>query len=839
MNNFTLPLSSSIKTNIFNEQYLYSINRDSFNKVSAQAIFDAEFKQDIFSENSLFIFIGTDSGLLPKYILHHGIPTSTRYLFIEPDNILTELHQHHLLDSLPPEIICTTYSQWEIESEKLNFQQYAYINSINLKNAICAQQNNTEEYAELNWQVNESVQTNHWKYSIQISNELFITRQVENIVDNQLPVTILKDSFIGKTAIILAGGPSLDDILPWVKENRHKLAVFCVSRVSKQLLKAKITPDFIFSVDPQKISFDIAYEMFQFTDQPIFINSYHAYPGLLNQWQGISLYLGERLPWMTPLNIPNVESSGPTVTNTALSIADYLGFDTILFAGLDLCYSKEGITHALGSTEQLAGPKYNTTSPQVKTYNNEERATEEGYYLALQSLAAQVAPMIKNNKTIVNLSKHAAKAEGIIHTLPEDIILKSQPEKASDVAHNKITEYKINFNDNTYFSEALVELKKAEHDINKILNLAKKANKINGYMYSKDGTIENYKDKKALDKIEKTLNKSYKTYSALIKKFSTRHFLKISSPHDEGDNWDAKKAQEIGAIYYDAYEKGAKTLSQLCGKAIQNIKARQEENKKEPDFSLLFKQWNEDHSYNRAQLWKKNNPKASISNETSKELALFSKKFDQYTKDSVSDLQSKQKEVRGNISYLKNKATLLFKNKRITELKELQVKLFADKKNKEKKDYTFLISAYIAALEKDDPLALDYFHQIIDINDTPLLEEALNNIASISINQENHQNAFLALECLTQISPLYLPFYAESARILGETMLAIDSYTTYISSFPDDIVAQLKLTSLYISQGINEAAELMLDLILKKHPELEAAITLKKQMLSTSNTAVH
>ncbi len=830
MNNPSLPLSSSIKTNIFNEQYLYSINQDSFSKVSAEAIFDAEFKHKIFSENSLYIIIGTDSGLLPKYISQQGIPPGTRYIFIEPDDILTELHQHHLLDALPTEIVCTTYSQWEIEAEKLKFQQYSYINAVNLVSAICAQQDSSEEYAELSWQLNASVQTIHWKHSVQISNELFITRQMENIVDNQLPVTILKDCFIGKTAIILAGGPSLDDVLPWVKENRHNLAVFCVSRVAKQLLNAKITPDFIFSVDPQKISFDIAYEMFQFDDKPIFINAYHAYPGLLNQWQGVNLYLGDRLPWKSSLNIPNMSSTGPTVTNTAFSAADYLGFDTILLAGLDLCFAKNGITHAIGSTEQLAGPRYNTTSLQVKTYNGDERTTDDGYFLALQTLANQVKPMLKNNKKVINLSKNAAIAEGIIHIPPKDIVLKPQLKKVSDIAHIKINESSTCINDNSYFSDVLAELKKANHDINKVLKIAKKANKINSYMYNKNGVIENYKDKKTLDKIEKTLNKNYQAYSFLIKKFSARYFLKISSPHDDGSNWDAKKTQELGSIYYDAYEKGASTLSQLINKAIQSIKVRQEEKKESPDFSLLLKQWNEDYSYNRAVLWRKNNPNTLLPKEISNEFALFSKKFDQFTKSGFSNFLSKQEEQLGNIHFFKKKAKILFKNKRVPELKKLQYTFLADKKNKDKKDYSFLISAYIATLEKEDALALDYFHQIIDFNNTPLLEEALNNITSISIKQENHQNAFLALECLAQLSPRYLPYYAESARILGETMLAIDSYISYISSFPDDILIQLKLTSLYISQGMDEAAEMMIDFILKKHPELEVALTLKKQI---------
>ena len=507
-------------------------------------------------------------------------------------------------------------------------------------------------------------------------------------------------------------------------------------------------------------------------------------------------------------------------------------FDTILLAGLDLCFAKNGITHAIGSTEQLAGPRYNTTSLQVKTYNGDERTTDDGYFLALQTLAHQVKPMLKNNKKIINLSKNAAIAEGIIHIPPKDIVLKPQLKEVSDIAHIKINEYSTRLNDNSYFLDVLAELKKANHDINKVLKMAKKANKINSYMYNKNGVIENYKDKKALDRIEKTLNKDYQAYSFLIKKFSARYFLKISSPHDDGSNWDAKKTQELGSIYYDAYEKGASTLSQLINKAIQSIEVRQEEKKKSPNFTLLLKQWKEDHSYNRAVLWRKNNPNTLLPKEISNEFALFSKKFDQFTKSGFSNLISKQEEQLGNIHFFKKKAKILFKNKRVSELKELKYTLLADKKNKDKKDYSFLISAYIATLEKDYTLALDYFHQIIDFNNTPLLEEALNNITSISIKQENHQNAFLALECLAQLSPRYLPYYAESARILGETMLAIDSYISYISSFPDDILTQLKLTSLYISQGMDEAAEMMVDFILKKHPELEAALTLKKQISS-------
>ncbi len=821
---------SLLKINIFNEQYLYDINRDDFSKVSATVIFDAEFKQKIFTEDSLYIIIGTDSGLLPKYIQQQGIPSGTRYLFVEPEQTLADLHQHHLLEDLDSEILCTNYDNWEKEAEKLKFEQYSYLSSVNLISAVCAQQDGSEVYAELNWQVSESVQTTHWKHSIRLSTELFMIRQIENIADELLPAGILKGAFKGQTAIILAGGPSLDDVLPWVRANRHNLAVLCVSRIAKQLLNANITPDFIFSVDPQKGSLDVAYEMFQFDDQPIFINSYHAYTGLLNQWQGTSLYLGNRLPWESPLNIDNIGGTGPTVTNSALSTADHFGFDTILLAGLDLCYSKGGITHALGSAEQLAGPKYNTTSLQVKTYAGEYRATEEGYYFALQTLEHQAKPMLESGKKIINLAKNAAQAKGISHVLPEDITLTTRAKTASEIAHEKINASPLKIEKSQYYIDVLAELKKAQHNINEIAKISKKANKINDTMYSNDGIIENYKDKKALDKTEKTLNKKYRIYSTLVKNFGLRQFIKITSPHGDENNWDAKKAQKIGKIYYDAYEYGANILSQLIDAAILRTQARQEEDQAIPNFELLFKQWNVDYSYNRAMLWKNRHPNIVLTADEAAEFETFAKKFTEYTISGFSDWQLERAKELGNIFFLKNKATILFKNRRITELQELQEKLQADKNNKDKEDYLCLIAAYIAILENNNDAALDYCHQIINTEDTPLLEDALNRIVSISIEQEDHKNAFLALECLAQLSPIYLPYYAESARILGETMLAIDSYISYINTFPEDIVTQLKLATLYIEYGINDAAEMMLDLILQNSPGLEAALVLKQKI---------
>lgn len=209
---------------------------------------------------------------------------------------------------------------------------------------------------------------------------------------------------------------------------------------------------------------------------------------------------------------------------------------------------------------------------------------------------------------------------------------------------------------------------------------------------------------------------------------------------------------------------------------------------------------------------------------------LFEKKYTDFTSQVESELIASVEKGRSDIHCFKNKAKILFRNKKLNELMDLKDKFLADDKNHAKQDYLYLTSSYIADLENKPEFSLDFLDKILNTENTALLEEALTQITSISIEQQNHQNAFQALQCLTQISPIYLPFYAESARILDDLNLAIDSYITYINFFPEDIVVQLKLASLYLSHELYDAAELMLDHILKNSPDLETALTMKSQL---------
>lgn len=823
----TQAYTGALKTNVFGDKYLYNLNRMSFDKVSAQAIFDAEFSSTLLQENTLNIIIGTDSGLLPKYVHQQGIPAGSRFIFIEPEQILGQLHQHKLLEHLPPEIVCTTPELWEEQATVFKINEYSYINGINLFNAICAQQTVIDDYAELSWQLSEALHILHFRHNTTIGCETFIVRQLENIADNVLPVTLLANAFKDKTVIILAGGPSLTTVLPWLLENRHKLVVFSVSRISRQLIAANIEPDFVFSVDPQDANIDVSKEMFLFNDKTIFINAYHVQPALLNQWHGRSLYLGTRLPWQSDLNIKNMHGTGPTVTNSALSMAHYFGFNKILLAGFDLCFTNEGITHAQGSDEQLAGPKYDATPLQVEIYNGEYRPTGQDYYAALLTLEKQAKVITADHREIINLASTAAKVEHIAHIPTTEIILCDIHDENIDHTKSRIPELSDTLL-NTHYQSVINELEMATFQIQAIAKLAQKALKINKQMYNSEGKIENYKEKRELDTIEKQLKKKYRSYSKLVKKFGVRHFIKITSPHDS-DDWDAEKAQKLGDIYYEAYQSGANKLLILIKEAISRTQSRQEELKTEPDVNLLLKQWNQDKSYRRATLWLTKHPSAYLPEDTTLALQVLQDQFNQVLTRQDTDFKAKVAK-NSTLALLKSKIKLLFKHKKIDELKNLKTGFINDPKHENKKPYLLMIDGYLAELENEFETALIYYNDTINLDQSPLLEEALLRIASISLEQQNQQNAFLAIDCLAQLSPLYLPYQAELARILGDFMLAIDSYNAYINFFPEDTLSKLKLAALYIDIKVYEAAELMLEHVLQASPDLESAISLKNQL---------
>jgi hypothetical protein len=538
------------------------------------------------------------------------------------------------------------------------------------------------------------------------------------------------------------------------------------------------------------------------------------------------LYLGQRLPWKSALNGDNINSVGPTVTNTAINVAHGFGFKRIILAGLDLCFTREGITHASGSNEQLAGPRFNLTSLQVETYDGFMAPTSCDFVQAIQTLGIQAKQLKEQGCRLINVSGQAAKVEDVEYIPLSELALDKSNFDVAAVVAGKVD---ASPSDALYFEKILIELNRARFQINRIAELSEQARRTNDEMFNADGVIKNYKDKKLLDKIEKKFKREHRQFSRLVKKFGIRRFIVVAKPFVD-EEWTAEQVKQLGNIFYDAYLEGTGKLLNLLDDAAERVRARQTEHAETPDFTLFIKQCRQDKSLGRARIWRKKYAHTPIPADIAETFAEFEEQFTEILNEkNTRHFAGAQKH--SSLSVLKQRAGLLFKHKKIEELQALLSGLEKHQQQSEAAPYRDLINAYLAELQLQPEEALAHYQQIVETAET-LLEEALIRIADICINLNNLPSANLSLQCLSQLNPVYLPLYAELQRLQGNIVPAIDAYNQYINKFPADTFTQLKLAMLYAEHKIFDASQLMLDYILLNKPNLESAQAAKRQLLN-------
>lgn len=172
----------------------------------------------------------------------------------------------------------------------------------------------------------------------------FGKRWVRNLIRNihLIPrsggVGSLRGGFAGIPAIVLAAGPSLDEVLPHLRELRERFLLIAVDTSYRAALEAGVAPDFLVVVDPQywNARHLDGYDL----DASLLVSESSTYPSVFHRRVGGLYFCGSLFPLGQYLEQQfgekGVLGAGGSVSTTTWDFARLLGCSPLYCAGLDL-----------------------------------------------------------------------------------------------------------------------------------------------------------------------------------------------------------------------------------------------------------------------------------------------------------------------------------------------------------------------------------------------------------------------------------------------------------------------------------------------------------------------
>ncbi|WP_185975058.1 6-hydroxymethylpterin diphosphokinase MptE-like protein [Tepidimonas thermarum] len=822
------------RVNRFGERVLDAAGGELFDKLGARLTLKEAFRGQLEREDTFYLVAGSDSGHLIDHVKQLSPPPGTRYLFIDPPAVHQALADAGLLEGLPPHIRCASVGNWVEAAQSMRLSDYLYIDRLEVVFSLAAQSPDVPIYVELAWDLQQTADTLRWQALAQRGSEAYIACQLDNAADNITPAGVWRGALAGRTGVILAGGPSLDAMLDWVRQHRHQLVILAVSRISRRLLEVGLEPDFVVSADPTRMSYEISREMLRFGEAVSFVNQYHVHPRLLSQWPHRSYYLGPLLPWSSPLNPVNpLVGAGPTVASTALEFAAALGLSRVILAGVDLCFTPEGFTHARGSNERKAGPRFDLTPLEVETNDGRKASTTADFASAAQMLEAQAQRLAKQGLTIVNPAPGAVRIPGITHRSLDDIALEDTPlqrplraDKAVDTPQQRL-----------HHVQAVIRaLQSKQDEIQRLEADLRDARRIVAKVFDQHGVIHNRNLRKRLDRLEAELQERYAETSRLIQQCGVHAFLRAMRSTQDMDNLDGKAVQDALAAYYDTYLAGAQRLRHMIDRALERARWRAREYRG-ASIAELAPAWLAAGEPGRVVRWLRAREADSVHLSATEAEALTSLK-----RALTADLQQEDGQ---HLARARAHADLRAAGVRLVHLlgqrdrdgiRNLIAGLEQAPDAQAASPYLALARGMLAELEDRTDEALGHYDAVLQSDQRSLWPTALLRIAGWALTHGQTEHAKQALECLAGLSPRYRPQYADVLAATGDLQAAIDVVEQHLASHPGDLHAMVRLARLMLNAGSREAAQLMLDHV-ESQPDGAALVAPLRRLMEPGSAA--
>ena len=817
----------TFEINSWGEKYIEALHRNRLEEYRYAEFFERYLNLDFQHDDTLYVVIGSDSGLLMKYANQAPLGRGSRIVFIEPDEVYEAVvNEYPSLEANTSEqagmttagrISLHRESRWSIDLLGGDEALWLTSGQVEIMQSHCCCSDYPQVYLQLFRQARLTLENHRLDVATRLSGKMFVKMQLRNAADNTTPLKRSKSFGNGCTAIVLGGGPSLDNHIDWIIQNRDSLFILAASRICKKLQELDLKPDIVVSIDPYNVGYDVSKFGILWDNVPLVCN-YHVTPQLLQEWRGPAFYLGPNLPWHLfdeSYHDDRIGNVGPTVGHAATVVASQLGFSQILLTGVDLCFSPTSKTHTSGSLERVFEKIPTLCDAQVETYSGQIAGTRADFLRSKDSLEKIGEAINQYQPVLFNLSEDALKISSIPYRAIGDVEL---PDSKPDF--QSLTSTYESVCNARHLDELRVELKKARASFQEIAGFCRQAKQIIRKMYKRDSASTSQHSLK-LDKLDKKLEKNAAIYMKAIKDFSKYEFTKLRRPTSFLDMSDLERKRWI-VEYYAIVDETANIFLHMLDDLESRIEIRTLESQPASNLELLMSKWQEDGTPGRV-LTINDDLIAEMDTHLADKFrferscfidSLASAHDTEYARSLESNGQNIDDSIR----------TLLFMHNNNS-----QIELANLSENLEGSSWPYnalqqLSLGLLADLQQQPDNALHHFQTVVDLCSEQLeqtdcsletmrriLEESLVRLTQTYLTQNEPQQASTTLSTLCELLPQYIMTYANLLYLLSEPDAAVELLEFYINTYNGRWRAAILLADIYTAIGQHDNAVLAME----------------------------
>lgn len=292
----------------------------------------------------------------------------------------------------------------------------------------------------------------------------------------------LYNKYNNSPCLVISAGPSLNNYIDEIRVNQAKFIVIAVDSVFQTLVKNKIFPDIVLTVDPQYIN----YKYFEYNQhyKPLLIAESSVFPLILSKYKGPKLFFSSVFPltqWLEKFSSEKGEiDMGGSVSTTAFDFAYRIGCNPIILFGQDLAFT-DNRTHTKGSYVEkywaLRNNKFKTSLNgtynyihnnlfiQIKSNDNKMVNTDKRLMIFLVWFKNKMKS-IDAQKKIYNTALTGANIENMIVQSFSDILNKNKLKDISNIK-KEIIQLDSDIN-NIDYDQFIIEIKNLNSLLDKL-----------------------------------------------------------------------------------------------------------------------------------------------------------------------------------------------------------------------------------------------------------------------------------------------------------------------------------------------------------------------------------